>query len=155
MMMSAGAPVLDSTLYISELKTRRPSSVLNEMVACVGCARAVRDPALLRDTLALRERLRLTPVLKSVAVPNARSIAVVESRVVVARSHRGIDWSASDELPVHVVLLVLSPPDLSVEAHLETVARAASVARLQRHRQRLLDATAFAAVAQVLGDLVS
>ena len=153
MSIAIGLSVLDSSLYIAELKTRRVSSVLNELVARAHSAGTARDPALLRETLALRERLRLTPILKSVAVPHARSLAVAEPRIVVARSHRGIDWSAPDEQLVHVVLLVLSPPDVSPEAHLESVARAAAVARLQRNRQRLLDATEFSAVALVLGDL--
>src|SRR5688572_12473191 len=105
MTMSASASVLDSSLYISELKKRTRGSVLHELAACAHAAGVVRDPALLRESLALRERLGMTPVLKSVAVPHARSLAVVEPRIVVARSHRGIEWGASDSLHVHVVLL--------------------------------------------------
>lgn len=153
MTMSASASVLDSSLYIAELKKRSRGSVLHELVACAYAAGIVRDPILLRETLALRERLGLTPVLKSVAVPHARSLAVIEPRIVVARSHRGVDWGAADALPVHVVLLVLSPSEWSEEAHADSVVRAASAARLQRQRQKLLDATAFAGVALALGDL--
>ena len=155
MTMSASASVLDSSLYISELKKRSRGLVLNELVACAHAAGILRDPSLLRETLALRERLGLTPVLKSVAVPHARSLAVIESRVVVARSHRGIDWGASDDALVHVVLLVLSPSETSEDAHAEIVARVAAAARLQRHRQKLLDATEFAGVALALGGIVS
>jgi mannitol/fructose-specific phosphotransferase system IIA component (Ntr-type) len=126
---------------------------LQELVACAQQARALREPSLLLETLCLRERLGSTAVGKGVAVPNARSIAVIEPRLVVARSRRGIDWKAPDEIPVQLVLLVLSPGEISLEAHHEFLARAANVARLQRHRQRLIEADDFDAVAGVLRDV--
>ena len=64
-----------------------------------------------------------------------------ESRLVVARSRRGIDWKAPDGADVELVFLVLSPAAWSIEMHHEWLGRAAAFARLQRNRQRLLEAT--------------
>jgi len=87
-----------------------------------------------------------------VAVPNIRSIAVLEPRLVVARSRRGIDWKAPDTVPVKLVFLVLTPADSSLDMHYDSVSRAVAFARLQRHRQRLIDAESARAMAAVLRD---
>lgn len=149
-----GASVLDPSLYIPDLKTRRKLSVLHELVACAHQAGVVRKPRLLRETLALRERLGSSAVGKGVAVPNARSIAAVEPRIVVARSSRGIDWGAADGADVQLVLLVLSPAEAPDDSHIDLVSRAASATRLQRNRQRLLEAEDFHAISAVLSELV-
>jgi mannitol/fructose-specific phosphotransferase system IIA component (Ntr-type) len=148
-----GVTVLEASLYIPDIKTRRKLSALQELVSRASLAGVVREPSLLRETLLLRERLGSSAVGKGVAVPHARSIAVVEPRVVVARSKRGVDWGAVDGQDVQIVLLVLSPAESPVEAHIEAVARAASAVRLQRSRQRVLDAEGFDEVCAALGEL--
>jgi len=155
MTTSIGASVLDSSLYIPELKSRRKQSVLQELVARAFQAGALRGPALLLETLLVRERLAPTALGRGVALPHARSVGVSGPHVVIARSHRGIDWGSPDGQPVHLVLLVLSPAESTDEIYLDFVGRVAAVARLQRNRQRILDASEFGGVASVLGDLLS
>lgn len=149
-----GSPVLDPALYVAELRFRRRETVIQEMVERAWQAGSVRDPALLNETIALRERLMGTAIGKGVAVPHARSISVREPRVIVARSKRGIDWSAPDGQPVHIVLLVLSPAESSKEVHHDLLARAIAPVRQQRNRQKVLDASDFEAVAAVFRDLL-
>jgi len=147
--------VLDTALFIPDLRTRRKESVLQELVARAHEAGVVREPELLIETLYLRERLGSTAIGKSVAVPHARSIAVIEARVLVARSRRGIEWKAEDELPVQLVFLVITPGEFSIEAHHEWVARAVTFARLQRKRAKLLEATTSEAGATVLREFTA
>jgi mannitol/fructose-specific phosphotransferase system IIA component (Ntr-type) len=147
-----GPAVLDPSLYISELKLRRKPSILEELVAHATRAGAVRAPDVLRKTLLLRERLFGTAIGKGVAIPHARSIAVCDPRLLIARSHRGVAWDAPDGQLIHLVLLVLSPAEAGEEAHAEFVSRAAAIGRLQRNRTRLLEAEAFGDVVQVFGE---
>ena len=112
----------------------------------------MREPAVLRTTLELRERLFGTAIGKGVAVPHARSIAVTDSRVVVARSGRGLNWGGADAAPVHLVMLVLSPAEAGEEAHVDLVVRVASIGRLQRNRTRLLEAREFPEIAALFAE---
>ena len=144
--------VLDPSLYIPDLKTKRKASVLQELVTLAHGARAVREPEVLRDTLSLRERLACSGIGKGVALPHARSIAVVEPRLVIGRSLRGVAWEAADGVDVQLVVLVLSPAEASEDAHATFVAHAASVTRLQRNRARILEAEEFGAVAGLFGE---
>lgn len=155
MSIAIGASVLDSSLYIPELKLKRKESVLQELAERARQAGVVRDASLLRETLLKRERAGSTAIGKGVAVPYARSVSVIESRLVVARSRRGVAWDAPDGLPVNLVLLALSPSEHSEEIHFEMVTRAVSVGRVQRHRQRILEADGFAAVAAALKEMLA
>jgi PTS system nitrogen regulatory IIA component len=128
------------TLCIPELGPRKRDSALQYMLAQARTAGAMRDVDSVFDALVLRERLGTTGVGKGVAVPNARALAVLDGRWILARSDRGIDWDGPDGLPVHLVLLVLSTPELPVITHVESVARAMELTRLARARTRLLDA---------------
>ncbi len=145
--------VLDTALFIPDLRTRRKESVLHELVARAVAAGVVREAALLIETLSLRERLGPTSIGKAVAVPHARSIAVIEPRILVARSRRGIEWKASDGLAVQLVFLVITPGEFTIEAHLDWVARAVACAKAQRKRVKLMEAATPEAGAAVLREL--
>jgi len=147
--------VPDSSLFLPDLKLKRKESALHEMVCAAQRARAVRDAELLHATLVRRERWCSSAIGKGVAVPNARSLGVSEPRLVVARSRRGVDWGAPDDLAVQLVLLVLSPSEAGVDAHLERVAKAVAITRLQRNRQKLLEAEDARALDAILREVGS
>ena len=133
-------PVPDTSLFLPDLKLKRKESVLHEMACVAQKAGAVRDAELLHETLLRRERWCPSAVGKGVAVPNARSLAVTEPRLVIARARRGLEWGASDRVAVQLVLLVLSTSEMSVDSHLERVMRAIAITRTQRNRVKLLEA---------------
>ena len=133
-------PVPDTSLFLPDLKLKRKESVLHEMACVAQKAGAVRDAELLHETLLRRERWCPSTVGKGVAVPNARSLAVTEPRLVIARARRGLEWGASDRVAVQLVLLVLSTSEMSVDSHLERVMRAIAITRTQRNRLKLLEA---------------
>lgn len=139
-----------TTLFVPELGPRRKEAAIQYLVAYAREAGAIRDCDCVRETVLLRERLGSTAIGKGVAIPNARSLGVIEPRLVFARSTRGIEWSAPDGQPVHLVLLALSPAELPYEQHLDSLARAAAATRLARHRARLMEATGSEAVALLL-----
>lgn len=147
--------VPDTSLCLPDLRLKRKESALHEMVCAAQEVRAVRDAELLHQTLLRRERWYSSAIGKGVAVPNARSLGVTAPRLLVARSRRGVDWGAADGAPVQLVLLVLSPSESSIEAHIERVARAASLTRLQRNRTRLLEADGSQALAAILREVAT
>lgn len=150
MTLGTATPVLDPSLYIPELKPRTRDAVLAQMVVAAQRSGAVRGSAALLELLRVRERIGTTAIGKGTAVPHARSLTIDRPVVVVARSRRGVEWDTPDDQPVHLVLLTLSPGEWGEEAHHSFVARVVAAARLQRSRQRMLEAADFAEVAAVL-----
>jgi|SRR5262245_11033241 len=153
MTLGTATPVLDPSLYIPELKPRTRDSVVAQLVELAHRAGVARGIGPLVELLRARERIGTTAVGKSVAVPHARSLTVDRPALVVARSHRGIEWDAPDELPVQLVLLVLSPGEWGEEAHHAFLSRAVGAARLQKNRQRMLEAGSFDELSAVLREV--
>ena len=153
MTLGMATPVLDASLYISELKARTKETSLAQLVSAAHRSGATRGTGPLLELLRLRERLGSTGLGKGLAVPHARSLTVDRPTLVVARSHRGVEWDAPDALPANLVLLVLSPGEWSEEAHHAFLARAVGAAKTQRSRQRLLEAESFDDVADVLREV--
>jgi len=153
MSLGTATPVLDPSLYIPDLKLRTRESVVTQLVGVAHTAGVVRGTGPLLELLRTRERIGTTAIGKGVAVPHARSITVDRPALVVARSRRGIEWDAPDALPVQLVLLVLSPGEWGEEAHHAFLARAVGVARLQRNRQRMLEAVSFTELAALLHEV--
>ena len=147
-------PLLDSSLCIPELKSRTRDAALAELVQSLK-GDVVRDGVLLRESLSRRERLATTATGKGVAFPNARSLGLRGSRMVLARSTRGVPWDASDHAPVHLLCAVLSPAEWSEEMHHDSLSRAVNALRLQRHRQKLIDAVDLVALRELWRELLS
>jgi mannitol/fructose-specific phosphotransferase system IIA component (Ntr-type) len=146
---------LDPSLYIPELKSRRRDSAVAELVACAERAGLVRHTPALLDLIERREALIPSAIGKAVALPAARSLCVAESRLVIGRSRRGIEWQAADGQAVNLVVLSLAPAECPVAAHLDAVSRLASLFRLQRNRTLVLEAETFDGVTVVLRESVA
>src|SRR5882672_2950828 len=101
MSVIAAPPLPDSSLCIAQLKSRSRESAIAEIVELLGPA--CREAWLLREALLRREKLVTTAIGKNVALPNARSLALRESRWVLARSSRGLEWDAPDGQPVRLI----------------------------------------------------
>lgn len=130
--------VTDTPLDLTELRTRRRESALTQLVASA-CAQgaAAEGDALLRHLL-LRERAGSTALGRGFAVPHAHSLFVRSPRIVLGRSARGIEWS--DGEVVQLVALVVTPGSRPWSFHVAFVERTVHALRLQRTRQRLLEA---------------
>jgi mannitol/fructose-specific phosphotransferase system IIA component (Ntr-type) len=152
MAIAALPPVSSSTLELVELRHKRRESALAQMVAAAGRLGAVREPMLLLATLVRSERLAPSAIGKGVAVPGARTIGVARPVTLLGRSARGIDWGGSLG-PVHLVMLVLSPSGALLEMHASRVLGAAHALRLQRVRQRLMEADPLQAAALLRAEL--
>ncbi len=137
-------------LDILEIRHRRRESALTQLVAAAARSGVLRDPDVLLETLLCRERLGTTALGKGVAVPHAHSITVSRTHVVFGRSSHGLDWHAPDAEPVRIAWLVLTPSEVSDEQHHARVAAAVSALRLQRQRQRLIEAASPDVVVRLL-----
>ncbi len=144
-------PVTDTALDIVELRHKRRESALTQLVVAAHRHGVVRDDAALIAALLRRERLGSTALGKGVAVSHARSVAVAKPFYVLGRSARGLDWPAPDAQAVNLVVLLLTPAEMSADAHLERLASAAASTRLQRTRHKLLESDAATALALLRG----
>lgn len=83
-----------------------------------------------------RERDYSTAVGENIAVPHFRSKNVLDPRLVVAYSERGVDWNAMDGKPVHYIFLLMSPAN-SKDIHIETLSKIVGLMQKKENRESL------------------
>jgi PTS system nitrogen regulatory IIA component len=155
MPVAVAPPSFDLSLCIPDLKSKKKDAALAEIAAAAALAGLASDAELLLEVLKLRERLGTTAIGKGVAIPHARSLTVTHARLLVARAPRGIEWNAPDDAPVQLVFAALAPSEWPEEAFHGLVARAASSARLQRNRQKLLAAPSLEGLAVAFREAIA
>ncbi len=141
---------LRQDLFISELRTRRKSSVLDELASALATARVARTPDAIIDALRRREALGSTGIGKGIAVPHVRSTLIAERALLIARSTKGVEFDSMDGGPVHLLFLIVAPPLERDPHYLKLVAEIVRSTRLSRTRQKLLEAANFGAVRDIL-----
>ncbi|HLQ65647.1 MAG TPA: PTS sugar transporter subunit IIA [Candidatus Limnocylindrales bacterium] len=148
--VSAVESHLRPDLFISELRSRKKSSVLEELAAALHAARVARRHDAVLDALKRREALGSTGIGKGIAVPHARSTLIAERALLIARSAKGVEFDSLDGGPTHLLFLIVAPPLERDPIYLKLVAEIVRSTRLARTRQKLLDAASFAAVREIL-----
>lgn len=90
------------------LGSRKKASVIGELVELLPVGESIKS--MLKDNLLKREKMGSTGVGKGIAIPHCRSVLVDKLTIIIGRSKRGIDFDAQDGKPVHLLFLVVAPP---------------------------------------------
>lgn len=87
------------------------NQALDQLVDAVTSTGAVTDAEALRTAILDREESMSTGIGGGVGIPHVRINAVNRPVIGVGVSKEGIDFRASDNKPVHVIVLFAMPPD--------------------------------------------
>ena len=109
---------------------------LQEMSRRVVAAGVPADPEQLSRRLLEREKLGCTGLGSGVAIPHCKLAGVSEVLLAVGISREGVDFGAPDGRPVHVIFLILSPPEAAA-LHLQALARVSRLLRTPETSTRL------------------
>jgi len=133
------AEVLREENIITDLKSRDKEQVLGEMVDCISRMVAPIETERVLKALLDREKLGTTGIGHGVAIPHGKIKGLAELKVFFGRSKKGVNFSSMDNLPVHLVFLILAPEN-SAAAHLKVLASISHLLKSQEFRMKLLDA---------------
>jgi mannitol/fructose-specific phosphotransferase system IIA component (Ntr-type) len=120
-----------------ELRSRKKPDVLRELVEMV---RSGPDVDLLLSTLLKREELGSTGIGKGIAIPHCRSLVIDRLELAVGRSTKGVTFKAVDRKPVHLLFLIMAPPQDPGNQYLITLGRVALVAQELIKGNRIFEA---------------
>ena len=96
---------LRPSLFIPELKNKRKSAVLEEMVAHLASQKVAHLAEPVLEVVRQREALGSTGIGKGIAIPHARSTMVAERAVLLARSVKGVVAPPTEQDPIYLQLL--------------------------------------------------
>lgn len=126
---------------VPEMAARDRQSAITELVShieALGLLEQIGSDEILR-ALQSREEFISTGIGSGVAIPHAFSEDIDDVIAVMGRSREGIDFSAHDDAPVHLVILFVVPRHQH-HLHLRTLAAIARLFHDDSMKHRLLNA---------------
>ncbi len=125
--------------FIKDLRARSKDGVLSEMSKVFAEDDDVRDPGLLLEMIRRRESLGSTGLGDGIAVPHGRSTAATQTKVVFARSKRGIDFAAMDGKPCRIFFLIVAPYEDNRHEYLPLLGKIVETASRKDVRKKFMD----------------
>ena len=134
---------------VMDINSKEKLAALHELVDHMVKAKIARDHDKLFNALAKRENLESTGIGEGIAIPHARTDAVGDLVLVFARSTAGVDFSAIDGKPSHIIFLIASPENKKSE-YIMTLAKLSRLLRRPPVRELLLNAQASKDVLEII-----
>lgn len=114
---------LTQQTIIADAKAAQKVELLKEMLEVGVKRKLIKNPALVLKALVKREALCSTAIGDEVAIPHPRQPlngSFAKPAIIMARSLKGIEFDALDDLPVKFVFMLCLPDDYT---HLKVLAR--------------------------------
>lgn len=140
---------LQSQAVIADLTSGTKREALEELVGLLKTAGKIKDAKLTVDVLIEREKLGSTGIGQGIAIPHAKTDQAPEVVAAFARSRRGVQFDALDGDPVHIIFLLVAPPDAAA-LHLKALARISRLLKDKFFRQSLRDAKEVADILKLI-----
>ena len=126
-------------LMTFDVKGQTKEEAIIELVGLAAESNLVRDRDDLLQAVLEREKLVTTGVGYGVAFPHAKTRTAKGIVVVFGRSDVGIDFSAMDKKPVHLIFLISAPED-AIQSHLNVLHWLSYLMKSEKNRERLMRA---------------
>ena len=106
------------------IKAKKKNAALEELI---GLIKTGNDSEQLLETILTREELGSTGIGKGIGIPHCRSLLTDKLEVAVGRSKSGIEYNAIDKKPVHLLFLIVAPPQDPGNQYLMTLGKVAII----------------------------
>ncbi len=136
--------------FIPALQARTKEAALEELVNSFVAAGLVRNGAIVLEMVKRREELGSTALNHGVALPHGRTTAASDVMIAFGYSKRGFAWGAMDGKPVHLVFMVLAPPQEQNNKYLPTLGRLVEVLSHSAEREKFTSVSTFPEFTQLL-----
>ncbi|MGC9423745.1 PTS fructose transporter subunit IIABC [Vibrio sp.] len=117
--------LINENLIKLDLQATSKEEVFKELIEVLYAQGRISDQAQFLTDIQAREALGNTGFEEGVAIPHAKSAAVIEPAVVIGVSQSGIEYGADDGLPSKLFFMIASP-DGGDNHHIEVLAELSS-----------------------------
>ncbi len=122
-----------------DLKGPTKEEAIRELVGYLQASSKIQNTDAVVASLMEREKMGSTGIGQGVAIPHGKSDATPTLVAALGLSRKGVEFEALDGEPVHVVFLLVSPPDSSGQ-HLKVLARISRLLKDKFFRQAIKEA---------------
>jgi len=109
-----------------DLKAQEKNEAFEELITCYCKADNSKAYDEILNAILEREAKMSTGIYKGIAIPHGKTNAVKTLRIVLGISQKGVNYDALDGEPVHLLFMIIAPPD-DPESHLRLLKRLAGL----------------------------
>ncbi len=128
----------DKALFVPELQANVKGDIFREFADLFVASNFVRNKALIVEMLTKRETLGSTGIGRGVAVPHGRTTAVLDVIIAFGKSEKGVGFNAIDKKPVHMIFVVLAPPNEENNKYLPVLGKLVETLSDKKNREKLM-----------------
>lgn len=127
----------DEKLFDPDLKATTKEKVLEEMVEFISKNNRLKDDRLILDMLIRREQLGSTGIGHGIAIPHGRSISSPNLIATFGKSIKGIKYDAIDKKPVHLIFMIIAPPQEQSNVYLPFLGKLVEILKEKKVRKEI------------------
>jgi len=133
----------DERLFIADLKATTKEAAFDELADLFVASKFIRTKDIILEMLTKRETLGSTGIGKGVAIPHGRTTAALDVLIAFGKSEAGIEFNAIDKKPVHLIFVVLAPPQEENNNYLPILGKLVEMLSAAKNRKKLLAVESF------------
>lgn len=140
----------DEQLFLPDLKATTKDELLKEIVDQFVNVKYLKNSDIVLDMLRQREVLGSTGIGKGIAIPHGRTTSASEIMIAFGKSQSGIDYDTIDGKPVHLVFMIIAPPQDENNMYLPILGKMVEVLNKSKNRNKLMSAETFSEFIEVI-----
>ena len=133
----------DENLFIPNLKATTKDELLKEIVDRFVDVKYLKNSQIVLEMLYQREMLGSTGIGKGVAIPHGRTTSSSDIMIAFGKSEQGIDYDAIDGKPVHLVFMIIAPPQDENNMYLPILGKMVEILNKSKNRKKLISIETF------------
>lgn len=141
--------ILDPNAICLDLKSPSKTEAIQELCQILFSNSKIKDAQAVLNALMEREKLGSTGIGQGVAIPHGKTDHAQDLVAAIGISKKGVEFEALDGEPVHLIFLLVAPPD-SAGIHLKALARISRLLKDKFFRQALKEAKTIEEIQRII-----
>ena len=133
----------DEQLFLADLKAATKEELLEEIVDQFVNVKYLKNSDIVLEMLRQREVLGSTGIGKGVAIPHGRTTSASDIMIAFGKSKTGIDYNSIDKKPVHLVFMIIAPPQDENNRYLPILGKMVEILNKSKNRNKLMATETF------------
>ncbi|MDV2685796.1 fructose-specific PTS transporter subunit EIIC [Alkalihalophilus lindianensis] len=143
--------LLKRETIVLDMSATEKESAIDELVRCLDVAGRLKDASEYKKAIQAREDQSTTGIGEGIAIPHAKTSAVLTPAIAFGRSKKGVDYEALDGQPSYLFFMIAASEGANNE-HLETLSRLSTYLMDESFRQSLLQASTEEEILKAIDD---
>ena len=133
----------DEQLFLTNLAAKTKDELLVEIVDQFVNVKYLKNREIVLEMLHQREKLGSTGIGKGIAIPHGRTTSASDIIIAFGKSVEGIEYDAIDNKPVHLVFMIIAPPQDENNMYLPILGQLVEILSKSKNQKRLLEIESF------------